>query len=385
MRVAPEIFGSFTDGHQLLDICRPAGDRMMVRFGRLAKSLPARKHLLDEHQPLRSLRLQAPPIVNISLTFGLVDMELTEKRSVISRELKALEPGSLYITISVPRELCSPYSVFHYLPYLPNDLDLASYEVSCAEGLDREEFDWGVYWHRGHGDGTWYGLRRVSSTIDASMGNGLVASITSMGAQSDGANVACPLPFYVLSRQEMLQSPRLHTRVAGLIRVLRVPDPFAARLTSYLDWLAVQTASSATRSFIWASSVYLRTRRHFSADPYGKVSDVVAANFDTTGFLQEALHLAYKEVWYGLAGQLPRPIMASAFGVELLLMETTGSMTAEERSEDEDADSESTQPHRWGYVYQQHAEAGSPDTPLTEYGISIDSSALNSPSLGSPP
>ncbi|KAL7792180.1 hypothetical protein V8C37DRAFT_131726 [Trichoderma ceciliae] len=287
-------------------------------------------------------------------------MELKEKRSVISRELKTLEPGSLYITISVPRsgphELYSynPYSAFHYPPYLPSDLDLASYEVSCAEGSDREEFDWGIYWHRGHGDGTWYGLRRVSSTIDAGMGNGLVARIANMGALDDGANVTYkyPLPFYALSRQEMHQSPRLHTRVAGLIRVLRVPDPFAARLTSYLDWLAVQTASSATRSFIWASSVYLRTRRHFSADAYGRANDVAATSFDTKGFLQEALHLAYKEVWYGLAGQLPRPMIASAFGVELLLVETVARSDDEDADEDADAevDAESTK-YRWRCSY----------------------------------
>ncbi|KAH6610086.1 hypothetical protein Trco_000106 [Trichoderma cornu-damae] len=292
----------------------------------------------------------------------MVDVDLQEKRSFICRELKTLEPGSLYITISVPRSgphpPHSPSSALRYLPYLPSDLDLASYEVSCAEGLDREEFDWGVYWHRGHGDGTWYGLRRVSSTIDAGVGSGLVGT-ANMGAASDGASFACPLPFYALSRQEMGQSPRLHTRVAGLIRVLRVPDPFAARLTSYLDWLAVQTASSATRSFIWASSMYLRTRRHFSPDPYGRVSDVVATGFDATGFLQEALHLAYKEVWYGLGGQLPRPVMASAFGVELVLVETA--VSTERLSDDEDADGESTE-YRWGYVYQ-HAATGSCGTP----------------------
>ncbi|KAM0252829.1 hypothetical protein ACHAQJ_007514 [Trichoderma viride] len=289
-------------------------------------------------------------------------MELKEKRSVLGRELKTLEPGSLYITISVPRsdshQLHSPCSAFHYLPYLPHDLDLASYEVSCAEGLDREEFDWGVYWHRNHGDGTWYGLRRVSSTIDAGMG------MANMGAiASDGANIACTMPFYALSRQEMHLSPRLHARVAGLMRVLRVPSPFAAGLTSYLDWLAVQTASSATRSFIWASSMYLRTRRHFSADPCGRVGDVVATSFDTTGFLQEALHLAYKEVWYGLAGQLPRPIMASAFGVELVLERETAANIGEQ-SADEDADGESVE-YRWGSVYQ-HSATGSSDGPLTE-------------------
>jgi hypothetical protein len=131
------------------------------------------------------------------------------------------------------------------------------------------------------------------------------------------------MPIYTLSRQEMLQSPRLQARVAGLIRVLRVPSLLIAGLTPYLDWLAVQTASSATRSFIWASSLYLRARRHLSADHHHHPYSTAATGFlfDTKGFLQEALHLAYKEVWYGLAGQLPRPIMASAFGVELVAVE----------------------------------------------------------------
>lgn len=270
-------------------------------------------------------------------------MELKEKRSVISRELKTLEPGSLYITISVPprsgaqQQLHGPFADFHYLPYLPHDLDLASYEVSCAEGIDREEFDWGVYLHRGHGNGTWYGLRRLSSSIDASMGTGTAsmggdASSTATGNNSTGigaktmaaaAAVAFrSMPFYTLSRQDMRQSPRLQARVAGLIRVLRVPSLLVAGLTSYLDWLALQTASSATRSFIWASSMYLRARRHLSADHRSHDNGTVATGFlfDTKGFLQEALHLAYKEVWYGLAGQLPRPIMASAFGVELVIV-----------------------------------------------------------------
>lgn len=282
-------------------------------------------------------------------------MELKEKRSVISRELKSLEPGSLYITISVPprsgaqQQQQQQFSDFHYLPYLPHDLDLASYEVSCAEGIDREEFDWGVYLHRGHGNGTWYGLRRLSSSIDASMATGTAgmgaaaaaaaasaSASAAIGNNSTGggakptAAASRSMPFYTLSRQDMRQSPRLQARVAGLVRVLRVPGLLVAGLTSYLDWLAVQTASSATRSFIWASSMYLRARRHLSADHaqhHGAVA--TAFLFDTKGFLQEALHLAYKEVWYGLAGQLPRPVMASAFGVELVAVAPPAEALAE--------------------------------------------------------
>ncbi|KAM0512958.1 hypothetical protein ACHAPE_008318 [Trichoderma viride] len=328
-------------------------------------------------------------------------MELREKRSVISRELKTLEPGSLYITISVPprsgaqQHLHGPFSDFHYLPYLPHDLDLASYEVSCAEGIDREEFDWGVYLHRGHGNGTWYGLRRLSSSIDASIrmgtaGMGGAAASTATGSNSTGGGAKTTaassrsMPFYTLSRQDMRQSPRLQARVAGLIRVLRVPNLLVAGLTSYLDWLAVQTVSSATRSFIWASSMYLRARRHLSADHQPHDNGTVATGFlfDTKGFLQEALHLAYKEVWYGLAGQLPRPIIASAFGVELVVVAPpaeASTETAVEAIVRDNASNDRGDPgagarsaaeeyyyycycHQWGSRYQRSAsEAGSSD------------------------
>ncbi|KAL7921768.1 hypothetical protein ACQKWADRAFT_113515 [Trichoderma austrokoningii] len=275
-------------------------------------------------------------------------MELTEKRSVISRELKALEPGSLYITIAVPpRSGAQQPQDFPYLPYLPPDLDLASYEVSCAEGIDREEFDWGVYLHRDHGNGTWYGLRRLpnSASIDAGMGP-----------------AGMSMPFYTLSRRDMLQSPRLQARVAGLVRVLRVPNPLVAGLTSYLDWLALQTASSATRSFIWASSMYLRARRHLSADHYHD-----GFLFDTKGFLQEALHLAYKEVWYGLAGQLPRPIMASAFGVELALVAVPAVTEASAG-----ARSAAEESYHFHYHYHQHQWASGYQRPAWEAGSSDD-------------
>ncbi|KAJ4859235.1 hypothetical protein T069G_07502 [Trichoderma breve] len=313
-------------------------------------------------------------------------MELKEKRSVVSRELKTLEPGSLYITISVPRSSSyGPDSPVSYPTCLSEDLDLASYEVSCAKGIDREEFDWGVYLHRGYGNGTWYELRRVSCTIDAGIDGTLGSSSSSMSSMGiegagigdgDGASVvACSLPFYTLSRREMRLSPRLQTRVAALIRVLRVPESFADSLTLYLDWLAVQTAPSATRSFIWASSMYIRTRHHLSAYANGSDGDVAAATgFTTTGFLQEALHLAYKEVWYGLGGQLPRPMMASAFGVEMLMGEASTANMQQQQNADQDADDKSTK-FLWGYVYHQHAETGLYDTPcwssITYTGVAV--------------
>lgn len=211
---------------------------------------------------------------------------------------------------------------------------------------------------------------------------GTIATSSTGNSTGDGANSAASrsVPFYALSRQDMHQSPRLQARVAGLIRVLRVPNPLAAGLTSYLDWLAVQTASSATRSFIWASSMYLRARRHLSADyPYGTaVSSAVATDvlFDTKGFLQEALDLAYKEVWYGLAGQLPRPVMASAFGVELVPAAIPASETAvdvqHDNFDDEDAGGRfAAEEYPWGSGNQRSdSEAGS-----SEAGSSDDDSS----------
>ncbi|KAL6910225.1 hypothetical protein GGI43DRAFT_4421 [Trichoderma evansii] len=346
-------------------------------------SLPARAFCsmtLLRRSSISASHLSASHL-SASHRYRLAHMELREKRSVISQELKTLEPGSLYITISVPRsdsQLRDPFSAsFQYLPYLPHDLDLASYEVSCAEGIDREEFDWGVYLHRGHGNGTWYGLRRLSSSIDASMGTagmGGASAGDSAGDDAKGGAASRIMPFFGLSRLDVYQSPRLQARVAGLIRVLRVPSPFAAGLTSYLDWLAVQTASSATRSFIWASSMYLRTRRHLSADcPYDAVATDVF--FDTKGFLQEALHLAYKEVWYGLAGQLPRPIMASAFGVELVPAAIAATELAvdvrihENVNGEDDGGRSAADEYHWGSGYQRSASvAGSSDDSSTLVG-----------------
>ncbi|KAL7937319.1 hypothetical protein V8C35DRAFT_331174 [Trichoderma chlorosporum] len=305
-------------------------------------------------------------------------MELKEKRSAVSRELKTLEPGSLYVTISVPQpnsyQHYSSNSTARYPTSLSEDLDLASYEVSCARGIGKEEFDWGIYFHRGYGNGTWYGLRRVSSTIDAGMDGTQGSRMSNMGTASMGgvAGVASSLPFYVLSKQDMRLSPRLQTRVAAMIRVLLVPDSIADGLTPYLDWLAVQTAPSATRSFIWATSMHLRTRHHVSAYLNGTFGEVAATGFTTTGFLQEALHLAYKEVWYGLGGQLPRPMIASAFGVEIRLEEDKAADVQHQNAE-QDADNTSTQ-YLWGYIYQ-HAEAGLYDTPwwssITYTGVAV--------------
>ncbi|KAK5996666.1 hypothetical protein PT974_02005 [Cladobotryum mycophilum] len=230
--------------------------------------------------------------------------------------IKDLEPGSLYITVAVPKPKSCHFNpaeaLLNYPPAFPANFDLTTYETWCADTYELEEFDWGLYWHRGRGDGTWYGLSPVDHSIDIHLTRlGLSTSIGMSGV------VFPPLYKYTLIRRDMCQSPRLQGHVAGLIRVLHVPGSVASELTTYLDWLAAHAAATATRSFIWATSLYLRTRRHITANPRDGANQGMPAGFDITGFLCEALHFAYGEVCHGLAGQLPRPIMVSAYGVDL--------------------------------------------------------------------
>lgn len=221
-----------------------------------------------------------------------------------------LEPGSLYITISTPVPLPYAPPPTNYNSAIPESFDPEGYETCCINLEQQEEFDWGLYWHEDARDGVWYMLDR---------NHGSAASLT---------------------RHEMkVQSPRLLSRVVGLIRVLQLPseggDDAASGTRSYLDWLTERTAAGASRTFMWAASVYLRTRRHLAGSKH--VQDSVTAavgEFDIHGFLWEALDFAYSQVWYGLAGQLPRPIIASDFGIQLLLLEE------EEKEKKEKKDSE---------------------------------------------
>ncbi|KAK7414799.1 hypothetical protein QQX98_006401 [Neonectria punicea] len=211
--------------------------------------------------------------------------------------VRDLQPGTLYLTISIalaPEH--EPGTTVHDYRSFPNTLDPSIYETSCTQGYGNEEFQWGLYWHRGLGDGTWFMLHRRPYQPDVE-----IPGVT--------------VPVYVLDRQEMSQSPRLFAHVVGLVRVLRVPVVLAADLTSYLNWLAPEAAIQAHRSFMWATSVYLRTRRHV-AKVQGTV-DRGAEGFDITVLLYEAVQFAYGEVWYGLARQLPRPIMASDAGLAM--------------------------------------------------------------------
>ncbi|OAQ64101.1 hypothetical protein VFPPC_05437 [Pochonia chlamydosporia 170] len=208
--------------------------------------------------------------------------------------IKELEPGSLYVTVSLPhpidnKDMVSKHS---FGSSLPREIDIATYEIHCAQDLAQEEFNWGLYFHRGHQDGIWYCLTRQNV-----------------------ADYGSPTLFQ-LWRQQLRTSPRLHCQVVGLLRVLRVPDILCDELTGYLDWLALGSYGTVTRTFIWVTSIYLRTWHHIIRK-LDNPSLKYGTQFDVNLFLREALSFVYAHVQYAIGGQLPRPVIKSAFGVEL--------------------------------------------------------------------
>jgi hypothetical protein len=62
--------------------------------------------------------------------------------------------------------------------------------------------------------------------------------------------------------------------------------------------------------------MYLRTWHHI-VRKLEHPSLGYGTQFDVNLFLREALSFAYAEVPYAMGGQLPRPIIKSAFGIEL--------------------------------------------------------------------
>ena len=207
-----------------------------------------------------------------------------------------LSPGTLYITITLPQPLLyaqAPENDFP--PTNPETFDVRYYETHGTHGYGREEFEWGVYLHHGPGYsavGTWYKLAQDPTLPDDASQR-------------------------ILERQDMMQSPRLFPQVVGLISILQFPhdgSPGKAsnKLTAYLDWLATRAMSPFFCSYLWAMVIIMRVRRHM-AKILGGVDD--QDSFDSYGFLTETLEFAYEEVWYGLAGQLPWPILESEWEV----------------------------------------------------------------------
>ncbi|CAM1507439.1 Fc.00g070800.m01.CDS01 [Cosmosporella sp. VM-42] len=208
---------------------------------------------------------------------------------------RGLVPGTLYITITLPESL--PYTQVlenDFTPMNPETFDVKHYESHSTHGSGREEFEWGLYFHHGPGFnkivGAWYiVVQDPKHPDDASQ--------------------------RVLVRQDMTKSPRLFPQVVGLVSILRLPDhdptgKFALKLAEYLNWLAHTMFSHGHHSYLWAMMAVMRMRRHV-AKKLDLVDNPHSWSSESWGFLAETLEFAYEEVWYGLAGQLPRPILES--------------------------------------------------------------------------
>ncbi|KHN98635.1 uncharacterized protein MAM_03759 [Metarhizium album ARSEF 1941] len=225
--------------------------------------------------------------------------------------IRDLDAGSLYVTISLPYSIEDGDAASRHKlnSNSPCGLDIATYEIHCAQDLAQEEFNWGLYFHRGNQDGIWYALTR-----------------------QDVINYSAAPTLFQLSRQQLKSSPRLHCQVVGLVRILRIPPILCRELTTYLDWLALGSYGTVTRTFIWVTSMYIRTWHHIMPKPENPALGQ-GIQFDVNMFLREALSFAYAEVQYAIGGQLPRPIIKSAFGLELGVTEGDRSSKNETRTD----------------------------------------------------
>lgn len=226
--------------------------------------------------------------------------------------IRDLEPGSLYVTISLPRPIEDGDTTSKHGLNInaPPTIDIATYEIHCAQDLAQEEFNWGLYFHRGSQDGIWYTLAR----------------------QDMDMNTYTAATLFQLFRQQTRSSPRLLCQVVGLVRVLRVPSILCDELTGYLDWLALGSYGTVTRTFIWVTSMYLRTWHHIIRK-LDNPSLGYGTQFDVNLFLREALSFAYADLQYAIGGQLPRPIIKSAFGIELGIADEERPGKSEKRNE----------------------------------------------------
>ncbi|EFQ31216.1 uncharacterized protein GLRG_06360 [Colletotrichum graminicola M1.001] len=220
-----------------------------------------------------------------------------------------LEVGSLYIMISVPLPIYLGRKKHSYATALPEDpaFPFSTYELMISDGLSSEEFHWDLYWHTSdtpagalspddEGSGSLYRLRQTST---------------------------CP-PTYACDRLGVVRV-RSHCRLVGLVRVLRAPAAVVPHLTDYLDWMTVESARVAERSYVWATMAYYRTRRHVLGRD--GVRDHSFHQFDISRFTAELLSFAY--------GAVPDALAPSAtLGVKLgFLDEEEAAATRRKRDE----------------------------------------------------
>ncbi|CAG7560332.1 unnamed protein product [Fusarium equiseti] len=169
-----------------------------------------------------------------------------------------LEPYTLYITVSVPEE--SAERLAHRYDYDMSTI-IEVFKEKRSENskefvLGATDFDWGVYWHRELGDGTWYIYR-----------------YTERGMYQGPPGLWKPRTYH---RYDVKQSPRLNHHVVGLVRVMRVPEETGKGVTAFLDWLAPLA-------------------RMYVAHRLNKVDEGVE-DFDANMLILHVLHFAYREV-----------------------------------------------------------------------------------------
>lgn len=242
--------------------------------------------------------------------------------------MKALEPGNLYLTMSIAHQPVGyePFVEADTRAYLPGSEAVNSGQANAGHRArkPKEQFVWGVYYHRALRDGTTYTLRRLDpdaglTTVSTAASNATPdAAKTTLDATPATAPATAPnatpasdvKPAFKLRRRTVRESPRLDFAVVGLVRMLASPADMAVDLTSFLDHLAPLEAALAQQTFAFAATVAFRARRHvleLQRRPTAAHQEPLPL------LLAECLTFAHGQVWFALGRQLPRPILSSAW------------------------------------------------------------------------
>lgn len=137
----------------------------------------------------------------------------------MSYPAQELQPNTLYLTISTPE---APATAIAHI----YDVDMTWLQGALAAPMEgADNFEWGIYWHRGHQDGTWYMMHSAGDP--------------ELPTYQLGLKMKHPF-----KSMEMRQSPRLHHHVVGLIRLMRITR-FGIR---WLDSCRVRSISRLSES-----------------------------------------------------------------------------------------------------------------------------------------
>ena len=229
----------------------------------------------------------------------------------MGQPVRDLELAMLYITIKLPlRPPGYTPSAADSIYRDPHTNEIQHYIVHGTYGSGPEDFEWGIYIHHGEKNGAvgkWYTLQRLNP-------------------YDDHRNTE-----YALQAQAMPHSPRLLHDVVGLIRVMHATIPMAHKICEHLNQMAPKYITRVYRSYFWATTVYIRLRKDIAKKL--QVLDAAVEQFDFETFLREALDFAKVHMPYAAKGQLPRPIIASHFEIDMGMLPTHHASTPEERAE----------------------------------------------------